>query len=153
MRISLLAFAFATFPMVAFAQSDIDRYQAASEQLQAKTYDFFESRVPGLAAVRPVGGWNADDREAGACMIDSLRVAKGDAGVTAYLADLEGFAQRPITSIAAMSAATPASMADPETIQLGAACGTDKIGLAQMQRSGLVAQLSNPVVMARIMAQ
>lgn len=152
MRISLFALAIATFPIVASAQSDIDRYELASEQLQTNTYDFFESRVPGLSAVRPDAAWNADDREAGACMLESLRAAKGDAAVKTYLADLEAFARRPITSINAMSAATPASMSDPQTVQLGAACGTDKIGLAAMQRSGLVAQLSNPVVLSRIMA-
>lgn len=152
MRICLLALTFAVVPLAVAAQSALDRYEAASEQLQARTYDFFESRVPGLAAVRPSVEWTAADRQAGTCMIQSLQAAKGDAGVATYLAELEAFAQRPITSIAAMSAATPASMADPATVQIGAACGTDKIGQAQMQRSGLVAQLSNPVVMARIMA-
>ncbi|MEJ6399079.1 hypothetical protein [Yoonia sp. 208BN28-4] len=153
MRIILAAIALAALPMAAAAQSALDRYEAASELLQANTYNFFESRVPGLAAVRPSTDWTAADRQAGACLIEGLRAAKGDAGVATYLSDLEAFARQPITSIAAMSANTPASLADAQTVQIGSSCGTDKIGQAQMQRSGLVAQLSNPVVLSRIMAQ
>lgn len=152
MRLTLLALAVAVIPFPAFAQSALDRLEVASERLMTNTLNFYESRVPSLAAVRPDVSWDAQARAAWSCMLNGLQAAKGDAGVAAYLAEFEAYAAKPIVSIRNMSETIPPAMRDPQVIQISTSCGTDTVGLAQMEASGLVAQLSNPVVMARIMA-
>jgi hypothetical protein len=153
MRLSLYGLIFCLLPSFALAQSNIDRLQAASEQLMENTLDFYESRVPSLASVRPNTAWDAQIREAWQCMLDGMQAAKGDAGVATYLAELEAYAAMPITNIRTMSETIPPSMQDAQVVQISQTCGTDKASLAQMQASGLIAQLANPVVMAAIMAE
>ena len=72
MRSALLAIALCVAPCIASAQSAIDRLEVASEQLMTNTLDFYESRVPGLAAVRPNMAWDAQARSAWTCMLQNL---------------------------------------------------------------------------------
>jgi hypothetical protein len=153
MRSALIALALLATPNLALAQSALDRLEVASERLMTNTLNFYESRVPGLRAVRPDMAWDAQARAAWSCMLNGLQSAKGDAGVATYITEFEAYAARPIVNIRTMSETVPPSMQDATVVQISQSCGTDQVGLAQMQRSGLVAQLSNPAVLAAIMAE
>lgn len=155
MRLPLLTCLLAIGPTLAQAEGHADalaRMEAGTVAMTNNLLDFYESRAPELAEVRPDMTWDDDFRAAGQCVLDGIAAHSGEEGVADYLAALEDFATVEITSFTDMTVKMPDTLADPKTLELSSSCGMIALGTNRMEASGLNAAFQAEGVMDRVLA-
>ncbi|QXT39376.1 hypothetical protein [Gymnodinialimonas ceratoperidinii] len=151
MKTCTLAIALTLLAAPAFAQSEVDRLEAASVSAGANMEAFLVSRVPEIAPAIPDWEWDEEMRTAAACTLDAIRAEGGDAAVETYLDEMDVFAEVEITSMEQMATVTPVPINPDFAMQTGQACGTAEIAMRRMQESGLMEAMMVPDVMGRLM--
>mmetsp|Transcript_3341 Transcript_3341/g.5757 ORF Transcript_3341/g.5757 Transcript_3341/m.5757 type:complete len:153 (+) Transcript_3341:401-859(+) len=151
MKTCTLALAFTLLSAPAFAQSEVDRLEAASVSAGANMEAFLISRVPEIAPAIPDWEWDEEMRAAAVCTLDAIRAEGGDAAVEGYLDEMDVFAEVEITSMEQMATVTPVPINPDFAMQTGQACGTAEIAMRRMQESGLMEAMMVPDVMGRLM--
>ncbi|WP_341863870.1 hypothetical protein [Gymnodinialimonas sp. 57CJ19] len=137
----------------AFAQSEIERLEAATLAASENMEAFLTARVPEMAAAMPDWAWDDEMRSAAACTLDAIRAEGGDAAVSSYLDEMDVFATVQITSVEQMASATPVPINPDFAMQTGQSCGTAEIAMRRMQESGLMQAMMDPNIMGRLMNQ
>jgi hypothetical protein len=153
MRLALASLGLFALALPAAADALLDRYELASEALADNMTNFYQSKVPELAAVLPEMGWDDEIAAVAQCTLDGVRAARGEDGATEYVAALETWAGTPITSFVGMADGQPAVLSDALAIQLATDCGGLELGMRRMQESGMMALIQDPSVMERLMAE
>ena len=140
-------------PALADGHADaLARMETGTVAMTANLLDFYESRVPELAEVRPDMTWDDAYRTAGQCVLDGLAAHGGDAAVAAYLAALETYAAADFDSFTDLTTKMPDTLADPVALELSSSCGMIGLGTARMEASGLNAAFQADGVMDRVLA-
>ena len=91
----ILATLLTVFPVLTAADGHSDalsRLEAGTTAMTDNLLDFYVSRVPELADVRPDMSWDAAFRDAGQCILNGIDADGGSAAVAEYLTALEKFA-------------------------------------------------------------
>ncbi|OAN84991.1 hypothetical protein A8B78_05670 [Jannaschia sp. EhC01] len=143
-KTALLTAALTLLAAPAFAQSELERLEAATVAAGTNMETFFVANAPALAEVMPDWGWDDEMRTAAGCTLDAIRTEGGDAAVTSYLDAMEIFATVEITSIQQMATATPIPINNEFAARTGQTCGTAEIAMRRMQESGLMAAMMDP---------
>lgn len=155
MRRLLLSIALFFAPLAALAEghaSALDRMEAGTEKMTDTLLNFYESRVPELADVRPDMAWDVAFRDAGRCILDGLNADGGAAAVSTYLAALERFAEANIVNFTDMTTQMPEALATNVVLELSQACGMIALGTDRMAASGLNIAFAKEGVMAKVLA-
>ncbi len=155
MRTSLMTCLIALTPLTGAADGHADalaRFEAGTIAMTENLLDFYESRVPELADVRPDMSWDDDFRTAGQCVLDGLHSHGGDAAIAAHLAALEDFGSAEITTFTELTTKMPDVLADPKTLEFSSTCGMIGLGTERMEASGLNAAFQADGVMERVLA-
>jgi hypothetical protein len=114
--------------------------------------DFYESRVPELAEVRPDMSWDDEYRTAGQCVLDGLASHGGPEAVAGYLTGLEDFATAELNSFTELTTKMPDVLADPKALEFSSSCGMIALSTARMEASGLNTAFQADGVMERVLA-
>lgn len=141
-----LAVALMTVPLAASAQSQLERFEALSEQMTTLTYQGLAQQYPVLNGLLPIADWGRPERRAGRCALRRYDRAVGDDGVEAMLSELEA-------SIASASpsdlldgtfeAGVPEGLTAAEVQQINTDCGLLELQMQRLAESGAMQALQN----------
>ena len=151
---SLIAF-FTLLPAMVSADEHItalDRMEISTERMTDNLLNFYESRVPELADVRPDMVWDSAFRDAGRCILDGLNAEGGAAAVVTYLAALERFAEAEIVNFTDLTEKMPAALASDIVLELSQVCGMIALGAEKMAASGLNEAFAAEGVLDKVLA-
>ncbi len=141
-----LAAALFTLPLAAQAQSQLERFEALSEQMTQLTYQGLAEQVPALNGVLPSVEWDRPMRRAGRCAIRGYEDAVGDAGVEAMLVELEsaiGSAQPSDILDGTFSAGVPQGLTNQDVQRINNDCGMIELQMERLAESGAMQALQN----------
>ena len=151
---SFIAF-FTLLPAMVSADEHItalDRMEISTERMTDNLLNFYESRVPELADVRPDMVWDSAFRDAGRCILDGLNAEGGAAAVVTYLAALERFAEAEIVNFTDLTEKMPAALASDIVLELSQVCGMIALGAEKMAASGLNEAFAAEGVLDKVLA-
>jgi hypothetical protein len=130
----------------AFAQSALDRFEAASERVTQLTYQGIASQYNVDASVFPDTAWDRPMRRAGRCILNAYEGEVGENGVAQFIAGFE----------AAVQTAAPADILNgnftgqlPEGLdtqrqqQIQNDCGMLELEMTRLAESGVLQALQN----------
>lgn len=150
LRVAIAA-AFIALPVAASAQSQLERFEALSEQMTALTYQGLAEQYPVLQGILPETDWGRPERRAGRCAVRRYEAAVGEDGVIAMLDELE----------AAIGTAAPADILDgsfnpgvPEGLtaaqvqQINTECGLLELQMQRLAEIGGHAGPAKPMIRA-----
>ncbi len=137
----------------AFAQSELERMEAATVAASLNMEAFMVSRAPSLADAMPDWTWGDDMRAAGSCTLDAIRAEGGDAAAEDYIDALEAFAVLEITSMEQLATAAPVPISSDFAVATSQRCGSDDVAMQRMEASGLMEAMLDPQVMMQLMGQ
>jgi hypothetical protein len=145
-RFAAVTAALIALPLAAQAQSQLERFEALSEQMTALTYQGLAEQYPVLQGILPDADWGRPERRAGRCALREYEDAVGEDGVTAMLNELE----------AAIGSAAPSDILDgsfnpgvPEGLtaaqvqQINTECGLLELQMQRLAESGAMQALQN----------
>ena len=141
-----LATACLSFPVAAQAQSQLDRFEALSEQMTELTYQGLAEQVPALAGVLPTADWDRPMRRAGRCAMRGYERAVGEDGVEAMLVELESAigAARPSDIIdGSFSAGVPEGLTAQDVQRINNDCGMIELQMERLAESGAMQALQS----------
>lgn len=151
----ILATLLTVFPVLTAADghSDaLDRLEAGTTAMTDNLLDFYVSRVPELADVRPDMSWDAAFRDAGQCILDGIDADGGSAAVAEYLTALEEFAAAEIRDFTDMTTLMPDALSTNVVLGLSNSCGMIALGTQRMAASGLNDAFAQEGVMEKVLA-
>jgi hypothetical protein len=132
--------------------SALVRMEESTEKMTDNLLDFYESRVPELANVRPDMAWDADFRKAGQCFLEGLNANGGAAAVSIYLGALETYATANFVNFADITSKMPPTLATNIVLELSQVCGLIALGSEKMAASGLSEAFAKEDFFARVTA-
>ncbi len=140
-------------PGAALADSLLDRYAAASLAMEERLFAFYVLRAPELEPVLPVMAWDDELAAIATCTLDGIRAEQGEAGVEAFVAAFESFAETPITSLSTFGRDQPPVLQQPLILELAQSCGSFDLTARRMLASGMTEMLqTDPSIAERLMA-
>ncbi|MEJ6392514.1 hypothetical protein V8J82_04550 [Gymnodinialimonas sp. 2305UL16-5] len=131
-------------PMAAVAQSNLDRFEALSEQMTALTYQGLVEQVPALEGQLPSVEWDRPMRRAGRCALRAYERSVGEDGVTAMLNELErAIATASPSDIltGSFEAGVPAGLTANEVQTINNDCGMVELQMQRLAESGAMQAL------------
>lgn len=141
-----LAVALISLPLTASAQSQLDRFEALSEQMTTLTYQGLAAQYPVLQGILPSADWGRPERRAGRCALRDYERAVGEDGVEAMLVEFE-------TSIATarpsdlldgtFSAGVPEGLTSARVNQINTECGLTELQMQRLAESGAMQALQS----------
>lgn len=152
MKNLFVAALFATLPMAAFAETQLDRLENIAEQMNDAMFDAMIRMVEKeggnpepLREAIPDGAWNAEYREAGSCMLDKYVEASSTSAVDKMLDDMEAF----IPSLATMDLESfesdqdflPEGVSEEYSMKVNSDCGMTDLMMDRMESSGFMAAM------------
>lgn len=155
MRVLSLTAAITSLPLILLADGHVtalDRMEVGTEKMTDNLLDFYESRVPELADVRPDMTWDTAFRDAGRCVLDGINAAGGAAAVSTYLGALERFAEIEIVNFSDLTTKMPPVLASNIVVELSQICGMITLGAEKMTASGLNDAFAAKDILAKIIA-
>lgn len=152
MRSLFYATFFTLTPMIAIAQTPLERLEAGTIAMTENLLDFYVARVPELADVRPDMAWDEAFYTAGKCVLDAISAHSGDTGVVAYLDALDTFSTVEITKFTDLTEQMPDALIDPVVLEASSTCGMIELGTQRMNDSGLTDAFQADGVMDRVLA-
>ncbi|MFP7674382.1 hypothetical protein ACG74X_13625 [Marivita sp. S0852] len=152
MRRIIITCVCATFPFAAVAESQLDRLENISEQMNAAMFEAMvrmaekEGANPApLRAAIPDGAWDDSFRKAGACLLDKYNAAAGKDEINKMLdamdAAIPQMADMDLDSSGDEFDFLPDGMTDDLAIQINSECGLTQLSLDRMEASGFTAAL------------
>ncbi len=141
-----LTAALLTLPIAAQAQSQLDRFEALSEQMTELTYQGLAEQVPALDGVLPSADWDRPMRRAGRCAIRGYERAVGEAGVEAMLVELEqaiGSARPSDILDGTFSAGVPQGLTNQDVQRINNDCGMIELQMERLAESGAMQALQS----------
>lgn len=141
-----LAAALVTVPLAASAQSQLERFEALSEQMTTLTYQGLAQQYPVLNGLLPAADWGRPERRAGRCALRRYDNAVGEAGVEAMLAELESSiaSARPSDLLdGTFDAGVPQGLSAAEVQQINTDCGLLELQMQRLAESGAMQALQN----------
>lgn len=140
-----------TAPLPALAQSQLDRLEVISEQMNLGMAQMMAREVaanggdpaPVLAAL-PDTAWDAEFRAAGTCMLDRYNAAAGSDAVDTMLDEME--AMVPLLATASIDSMSdmnplPAGVTEDQSIEIANACGIVDLSMQRLEESGFTAAM------------
>jgi hypothetical protein len=132
-------------PVMAMADAQLDRMEAASEDLTNKMLLLMAQDMGSDGSALPEFAWDEGFRAAGTCMMDAYRDEGGDALIETMLTRLEEFNQREFSGFEEMvNAQAELSLEEvPEArqIEITQACGMAELSMEWMMSSGAMAAM------------
>lgn len=141
-----LAAALMTLPFTASAQSQLDRFEALSEQMTTLTYQGLAAQYPVLQGVLPAADWGRPERRAGRCALRDYERAVGEDGVDAMLVEFETAiaTARPADLLdGTFSAGVPAGLTATQVQQINTECGLLELQMQRLAESGAMQALQS----------
>ncbi|QXT39372.1 hypothetical protein [Gymnodinialimonas ceratoperidinii] len=138
------AAALMTLPLAAQAQSQLDRFEALSEQMTALTYEGLAAQYPVLQGLLPSAEWGRPERRAGRCALRDYERAVGEDGVDAMLAEFETAiaSARPADLLdGTFSAGVPQGLTAAQVQQINNECGLLELQMQRLAESGAMQAL------------
>lgn len=155
MRVFSLSAMLIFMPLMSMAGEHVSalvRMEESTEKMTDNLLNFYESRVPELADVRPDMAWDADFRMAGRCFLEGLNAKGGAAAVSIYLGALEIYAEADFVNFTDITTQMPPTLAANIVLELSQVCGMIAVGSEKMAVSGLTEAFAKEGVLARVMA-
>ncbi|MFZ5963986.1 hypothetical protein ACOXXX_13635 [Thalassococcus sp. BH17M4-6] len=137
-------------PGLALADEMLERLEVANEAAADQLVSFYEERLPEHTDKIPDFSWDAETREASACVLDNIRTVGGDQAVEAYVKAAEAWAAVKITSLDTIAQNVPAVLVSPLAIELGQRCGASEIAISKMEASGFSELMKQPGILERL---
>lgn len=143
---------FAALPVSAIAETQLERLERVSEQMNDAMYEamirMVERQGGDTAPLRdamPASTWDEDFRAAGACMLDRFTDKSSPEAVTQMLDEMEAF----LPEVATMDLENaeedmnflPDGISEDYSIQVNSECGLSEIMMQRMQESGFSAAM------------
>jgi hypothetical protein len=141
-----LAAALVALPLAASAQSQLDRFEALSEQMTALTYEGIAEQVPALQGQLPSAEWDRPMRRAGRCALRAYEETVGEAGIDAMLDELEaaiGAAQPADILNGTFSAGVPEGLTNQDVQRINNDCGMVELQMQRLAESGAMQALQS----------
>ncbi|ABD53842.1 hypothetical protein [Jannaschia sp. CCS1] len=135
-----------TLPLAASAQSQLDRFEALSEQMTTLTYQGLAEQYPVLNGLLPAADWGRPERRAGRCALRRYNRAVGEDGVAAMLSELEASiaSARPSDLLdGTFEAGVPEGLTASEVQQINTDCGLLELQMQRLAESGAMQALQN----------
>ncbi|WP_299724883.1 hypothetical protein [uncultured Tateyamaria sp.] len=131
-------------PVAAFAQSQLERFEALSEQINLERARLLVREMEAIGgdardmqATLPDTGWGDEDRVAGACVLEQYNTAAGTQGTDEMLDRMEAALPQLATAESlAQLTFRPDAISDRVSVQIEKSCGLFDIPLRQMKDSG-----------------
>lgn len=133
-------------PLAAHAQSQLERFEALSEQMTALTYQGLAEQYPVLQGVLPEADWGRPERRAGRCAIRRYTAAVGEDGVTAMMDELESAiatAQPADILDGSFNPGVPAGLTAAQVQQINTECGLLELQMQRLAESGAMQALQS----------
>lgn len=149
-RIFLIA-ALSTLPFSALADSQLDRLEAVSEEMNLAMAELMARELaskgadpaPMMAAL-PDTTWDDEHRGAGTCMLDEYRAIGGEDMVENILTNMENLvgevATATMESLAEIDA-LPEGVTQEQSADIARSCGFIELSLKRMEESGFTAAM------------
>lgn len=143
---------FAALPVSAIAETQLERLERVSEQMNDAMYEAMIRMVERqggdpapLRDAMPASTWDEDFRAAGACMLDRFTDKSSPEAVTQMLDEMEAF----LPEVATMDLENaeedmnflPDGISEDYSIQVNSECGLSEIMMQRMQESGFSAAM------------
>ncbi|MFL4470722.1 hypothetical protein ACERZ8_12815 [Tateyamaria armeniaca] len=138
-------------PSALFAQSQLERLEAVSEQMNLEMAKMMAREIsanggdpaPVMAAL-PDTSWDDEYRAAGTCMLNQYNAAAGTQGTDSMLDKME--AMIPQLETATMESlenmdVRPEGVSEDQSIQIARSCGMIDLSMRRMQESGFTAAM------------
>ena len=159
MKTILAAAAVLVLPGAVAAQSQLDRMETVSEKMNDAMMMMMVNEMAAngadpepLIATMPELTWDAEMREAGACMLDAYQAEIGGDGVDTMLTRMEAFADE----VARLSAddlsmeaidenldILPEGMTEERSMEITQTCGMLELQMRRMDASGFMEAMMN----------
>ncbi|MBF9043329.1 hypothetical protein HKCCE4037_08325 [Rhodobacterales bacterium HKCCE4037] len=130
----------------AFAQSELDRFEAASERVTALTYQGIAAQYGVDASVFPDAAWDRPMRRAGRCILRAYESEVGSDGVEVFLSGFETAVQSASpTAIldGSFSGQLPEGLTQQRQQQIANECGMLELEMTRLAESGVLQALQN----------
>jgi len=152
MKQVLAAALFAMLPGAVLAESQLDRLESVSERMMSATLDAMVRMVEKeggnpdpLRAALPDMDWDAEYREAGACMLERFVNASSKSAVDQMLDDMEIFipkmAEMDIDDMDQNANFLPDGVSEAYSMSVNEDCGTTALLLKRLEESGFMAAM------------
>ncbi|SHH92169.1 hypothetical protein [Marivita hallyeonensis] len=150
-RFSLVLTA-ALFPFAATAETQLERLEVISEQMNDAMFDAMIRMVENeggnpepLREKVPDSAWNDEYRDAGACMLDRFTEASSAGAVDDMLDKMEAFipqlANMDLDAMGQDNDFLPEGISEDFSIQVNEECGLTDLMLDRMEQSGFMAAM------------
>ncbi|MEM6372790.1 MAG: hypothetical protein AAF727_08445 [Pseudomonadota bacterium] len=148
---TLLTAIFLTLPAAAIAQTQLERLEAISEEMNLGMAQMMVREIeaaggnpaPVLAAF-PDTSWDDEYRAAGTCMLDQYNAIAGQDGTNIMLDRMEAMNRQLATatmdSFEAMDI-HPDGMSEEQSMAIAQSCGIVELSMRRMQESGFSAAM------------
>ncbi|GAB5448729.1 hypothetical protein [Gymnodinialimonas sp.] len=133
-------------PFAASAQSQLDRFEALSEQMTTLTYQGLAAQYPVLQGILPSADWGRPERRAGRCALRDYERAVGEDGVEAMLVEFETAIARARPSDlldGTFSAGVPQGLTAAQVQQINTECGLLELQMQRLAESGAMQALQS----------
>jgi len=145
LRVAAMA-ALIVLPAAAQAQSQLERFEALSEEMTALTYQGLAEQYPVLQGILPEAEWGRPERRAGRCAIRRYEAAVGEDGVSAMLDELEaaiGTAAPADILDGTFNPGVPAGLTAAQVQQINTECGLLELQMQRLAESGAMQALQS----------
>ena len=141
---------FATLPVTAMAETQLERLESIAEQMNDAMFDamirMVEKEGGNPAPLReaiPDGAWGAKDREAGACLLEKYTEASSKSAVNDMLDEMEAYIPTLATlDLDAMEDTDtdflPEGITEEFSLQVNSECGLTDLMMDRMENSGFM---------------
>jgi hypothetical protein len=149
----ILATAILLFPASAFAETQLERFEALSDQMNVVMLDMFANEIEqaggDATALRELDGmmppWNNEIRIAAECMLDAYAGETSSDEVDAMfdrmdavMPSLSEMTMTEATEQGALDSLTPEGLTDERMIEINGECGMMELQIQASQQSGFV---------------
>ncbi len=144
LRASLIAALIALPATAAFAQSNLDRFEAASERVTQLTYQGIASQYNVASDVFPSADWDRPMRRAGRCILRAYEGEVGSDGVAQFLAGFENAVQSASPNdilSGSFSGQLPDGLDTQRQQQIQNDCGMLELEMTRLAESGVLQAL------------
>ncbi len=130
----------------ALAQSELDRFEAASERVTALTYQGIAAQYGVAADVFPDTAWDRPMRRAGRCILRAYEGEVGADGVAVFLSGFETAVQSASPNDilgGSFSGQLPDGLTPQRQQQIQSECGMLELEMTRLAESGVLQALQN----------
>lgn len=143
---SLLLIATTFMPNLAFAQSELEQFEAIGEAMASKMNRLFVAQNPQVAEFLPEVEWDDEFRASAKCMIDAFRAEGGDDFIEQMLVKGNEFVDKDFTSFTEFQEHAnfmPDTIGQNRQIEISSECGMTELTIERMQESGFAEALQS----------